>query len=336
MGLRLIQTLSSHTEDRVWHASWSRDGQFLATCGEDKTIRVWVLKEIDGSFQLANIAVLEDGQSRTIRHIDWSPDGLMICSASFDGTVAVWEAQSKELKKWDLITSLEGHENEVKCAIWSISGRLIATCGRDKRVWIWEQLNHGEFECVTMLEGHTQDVKSLVWHPNEKVLFSASYDNTIKVWVEESDDWYCSDTLKAHESTVWALSLSACGRKLASVSDDLSVKVWVCRGDVDEQNAWECCAILKNAHMHPIYSVDWSHHHGHLVSAGGDNTMNVYHLEGNDGYDMSIDKESGKAQAHDADINCVKWNPDPAQTHAAHLLVSSGDDGKVHLWRFDG
>jgi len=218
--LKLEHVFTGHEEDRVWSASWSPCGNFLASSGEDRVIRIWSI------FSKICISTLEDGQSRTIRSCAWSPDGKLIASASFDGTIALWETQDSSFKKWDMVSSLEGHDNEVKCCSWNSDGRFLASSGRDKRVWIWEKVGTSEFECVAMLDGHSQDVKCVKWHPSLDILFSTSYDDSIKVWIEDGDDWYCKETLDGHASTVWSCCISADGNQLVTCSGDQDLIMW--------------------------------------------------------------------------------------------------------------
>ena len=102
----------------------------------------------------------------------------MLATASFDASTAVWAERGGD---WECVAVVEGHENEVKSCAWSPSGSLLATCGRDKSVWIWEVQPGHDFECVAVLNGHTQDVKQVLWHPTEDSLVSVSYDDSIKV-----------------------------------------------------------------------------------------------------------------------------------------------------------
>ena len=166
----------------------------------------------------------------------------MLATASFDASTAVWAERGGD---WECVAVVEGHENEVKSCAWSPSGALLATCGRDKTVWIWEVQPGFDFECVAVMHGHAQDVKQVRWHPTEDVLVSVSYDDEIRVWEEDpgGDDWSCARALSAkdggHTSTVWSAAFEASpgatgdrgdGPRMATCSDDRNIVVWAAKG----------------------------------------------------------------------------------------------------------
>ncbi|XP_062516159.1 probable cytosolic iron-sulfur protein assembly protein CIAO1 homolog [Corticium candelabrum] len=330
--LRETAVLDGHL-DRVWSVSWNPAGTLLASCGGDKNIRIW---GEEGDHWVCK-SELEGSHSRTIRSVAWSPCGTKLASASFDGTACIWKASQND---FELVTTLEGHENEVKSVSWSPSGSLLSTCSRDKSVWIWEVTEDEEYECASVLTDHKQDVKNVKWHPQLETLSSCGYDDIIKMYKEDEDDWYCYDTLVGHESTVWSITFDQSGNRLASCSDDKTVKIWQAyhpgnqEGVVTSGNnpKWKCICTVSGHHSRTIFDIDWSPS-GVLATASGDNTIRLFQEDESTSQDsrnqpsfsvtVSVDK------AHSQDVNSVSWNP-----KRPDLLASASDDNSIKLWTY--
>lgn len=324
-----VITLSGH-EGRVWHASWSMDGSKIVSCGEDKTVRIWVLNLDSLKYHL--ICTLDDGQSRTIRSCEWSPDSKMIASASFDGTVIVWSVVDRTYSSWSRLATLEGHDNEVKSISWNHDGLFLATCGRDKKIWVWEKMDKSDFECAAVLDGHTQDVKFIRWHPSENILFSCGYDDTIKIWAEDDGDWYCVTTLVGHSNTVWSIALDSDGTSLVSCSADLSVALWQSDSPNDAKRNWRKLSVLQRVHEYPIYSIDWNKLNRKIITGGGDDSISLLSCnKGDDGF-ATLSFDYVRKNAHEGDVNCVRWNPS-YNPNLNGVLLSTGDDGLIQIWR---
>ena len=313
-SLRELCALAGHSE-RVWCVRWSPCGRFLASASGDRTIRVWAAAAEAGEGAAVGraapaaswrcIAVLSGAHTRTVRCVAWAPCGRLLASAGFDGRVVVWrrsppqdqpQAQAQEdHEEWEAACVLEGHENEVKSVAWSLDGELLASCSRDKTVWLWERsgADHSgaakadaaaaaaplSFECAAVCSGHSADVKHVAFSAlrGRPALLSCGYDNSVRVWCREDDgeEWECTATLEGHRSTVWMAvwaALEQHGRgaeeaeAIISASDDRTIRIWTAalsaeakeeeKADALRSAQWRCRSVLQSLHTRPIYAVD--------------------------------------------------------------------------------
>ncbi|KAI1729931.1 WD domain, g-beta repeat domain-containing protein [Ditylenchus destructor] len=311
---------------RIWGVNWNHSGRVLASCGDDKAVKVWEYAEANDekgvNASLTCLNTISGDQRRTIRYITFSPCGTYLASASFDGSIIIYEYRDGD---FDEAHKLEGHENEVKCCEFSVSGEFLATCSRDKTVWVWQVDEDNDYEVGSILQNHSADVKFVVWHPNEDILVSGGYDCSIRFYAFDGDDWVTQHAIPdAHDNTVWSASFDGSGEYLCTCGADSAVKIWK-RNRQNSSNSepgW-----LKEVDFPildtrwPLYSVSWNHQNGLIAVGGGDCLIRFF----------SFDNENAAlsllcAIRLDAEINCLKWNP-----VFKNIVGAACDDGTVNI-----
>lgn len=355
-SLTLHKSLPLHT-DRIWQLSAHPTLPLLATASADRTARTLSLTSYTPH------STIEGGHKRSIRTLSFQPNAPnpVLATGSFDATAGIWRLEtphpdddddaSTDAPEWAFSVILDGHESEIKSLSWSAGGTLLATCSRDKTVWIWEELDEDNFETIAVLQEHTQDVKCVCWHPTDLLLASASYDDTVRLWRDDGDDWECCAVLTGHDGTVWSLSWEGSGERLCSVGDDLVGLLWakktpaaggegekgvsILRGERQDEE-WEVVARLPKAHERSVYSVDWSKRSGRIVTCGGDGRVVVYEEDKAAGEWKVLASVEGAHGVYE--VNCAIWSKRfdaGARGEEEEIIVTCGDDGEVRIWTLE-
>lgn len=297
----------------------------LATGSFDATVGVWRRwnsygrEEEEGEFGADNEDI---GNERLGRPNRGQGDG---------DEVGRQEEEEEEEEEWRFAVLLDGHDSEVKSVSWSPSGTLLATCARDKSIWIWEDLDDGDnnFETVAVLQEHSADVKCVSWHPSEECLASGSYDDTIRIWREDIDDWGQVACLKGHSGTVWFVDWEP----------------------VDYAPAIGSSTEIKNSNNNNnSIQEEWKEHHRlsgpRLVSCSADKTVRVWRRQGKEqqqnaysaanmgipsiirptGIDETWYEDAVLPAIHDLAIYAVAWSK------RSGLIASTGADGRIVVY----
>lgn len=233
------------------------------------------------------------------------------------------EGEDEEEDEWRFAVILDGHDSEIKSVAFSPTSPLLATCSRDKSVWIWEELEDDNFETVAVLQDHEGDVKCVAWHPGEELLASGSYDDCIRLWREDTDDWACCALLQGHEGTVWWVEFEGADRvgapalpnepseaqktvleqrekagpRLISCSDDKSIRVW---HRIPKEKEEQAAAAVGGGRMPSIWK--------------------------NSDFEEEWLEEARLPQVHEREVYAVSWSRKTGR------VASTGSDGKIVVY----
>ena len=165
-----IGCLEGHNSD-VNSVKWSNDSQLFASCGLDKTVRFWDIREhkninILSAIQYANIndfAVLCKTNSN------------IIAVGHTDGLMTIWD-----YSKQSVIKEIYGHNEQIRSVAFSPDGKYLLSGAFDAKIKIYDVKNN--FNFVGEIE-HNDKVVSCKWHPEIPLIVSTSADKTARVWI---------------------------------------------------------------------------------------------------------------------------------------------------------
>ena len=116
---------------------------------------------------------------------------------------------------------LPAHRDAIHQVAWSPDGRLLATCGYDRLIKLWDVAAGKE---LRTLKDHSDAVYGLSFSPDGRWLASAAADRAVKVWeVATGKRRY---TLGEATDWLYAVAWSPDGRHLAAAGVDRSIRIW--------------------------------------------------------------------------------------------------------------
>ncbi|KAM6105366.1 transcription initiation factor TFIID subunit 5 [Pterocles gutturalis] len=193
----------------VYGTSFSPDRNYLLSCSEDGTVRLW-------SLQTFTCLVGYKGHNYPVWDTQFSPYGYYFVSGGHDRVARLWATDH-----YQPLRIFAGHLADVTCTRFHPNSNYIATGSADRTVRLWDVLNGN---CVRIFTGHKGPIHSLAFSPNGRFLATGATDGRVLLW--DIGHGLMVGELKGHTDTVYALRFSRDGEILASGSMDNTVRLW--------------------------------------------------------------------------------------------------------------
>ncbi|TYZ61170.1 hypothetical protein PybrP1_012386 [[Pythium] brassicae (nom. inval.)] len=188
---------------------FSRSGEFVASAGADRVVKIWATSALLASAAEASSAASGKlaaprtalfGHEEGVNAASWSPDGRYLVSASDDRTARVWDVECGQtlstLGRARSATSAfnahgiavdaplppegdDGHAGFVFAAQFNPQGSLVATASFDESVRFWD-VRTGR--SVAALAAHHEPIVSACFNHDGTLLVTASYDGLARLW----------------------------------------------------------------------------------------------------------------------------------------------------------
>lgn len=210
-SLRYTPFMTLRHKRGVAQVKFSPDGQWIASCAADATIKIW-------SAETGALVHTLEGHLAGISTISWSPDSKVLASGSDDKLIRLWEVTTGRCLPQPLV----GHHNYVYSVAFSPKGNMIVSGSYDEAVFLWDVRTT---RLMRSLPAHSDPVSGVDFVRDGTLIVSCSSDGLTRVW--DTGTGQCLKTL-VHEDNapVTSVRFSPNGKYVLAATLDSSVRLW--------------------------------------------------------------------------------------------------------------
>jgi WD40 repeat protein len=306
--------------DKVNSVKFAPNGRYIVSGSSDGTVKYW---ETDGTI-FGNI----DLGDKKVSSIAISPDSkkVVVC-ADITANNNLTDTINVYSDFGELQEEIVGHRGGTMVAIFSPSGRYIASVGRDSTAHI---IDTKENKIVVVGGDNIGLFYDIAFSPDEKYILTGGQDYVARIWDLKGNE---IQTFKGHTNHISAVAFSSDQKLIATGSHDNTVKLWNLKGEV-----------IKNFTMYKagIKDMTFSADCNYLYTACADDIAHIIDLRGNSIQNFHNEEVSmQKAVFHPLFLKGLKnipytnWQEVLNSLAGTPVIISVEEQTGLYAWKND-
>ncbi len=266
----------------------------------DRNVAEWDLENLEAS----PFSVQLEGTAFSIDHI---PERSLLCIGRSNGSLHLIDLdQKKEIKHW------KAHRNGIFDLQYSFHTGHLYSLGGDGILSLWSLEDLSLFRQIPLSE---KKLRMMALDTSHNRIAIATGDARIRIL--DTELYNELHTLEAHHPGANIVRFHPNGKHLLTAGRDAHLSVWELSGNP---------LMMKTlpAHYYSIYALEFSPDEKYFATASRDKTIKIWDTET---FEFLAKIDRPNTGGHRGSVNALHWD------ESTGYLVSSGDDGKIMIWK---